>query len=301
MAMNLIFSIKELAQLTRIKPHTLRVWEQRYGILKPQRNDSNVRQYSHEELKYLLNLAILYNNGQKISHIAKLDQVEIRQEVIKITAKNLQYPSHVQSLIIAMLELDEDRFNKQITNNILSIGMEETITMIVYPFLQHIGVLWQTNSINPAQEHFITNLIRQKLIVAIDGIGNERLIQNHKRIILYLPEGELHEISLLFACYMIKLMGHKSIYLGQSMPLFDIAAVQEAQKADIIFTIITSTPCLEDVEPYLLQLNQLVSNTEIWVTGYQIFSQPLNLPSNFKCVKDTNELKVLLSKPEETK
>jgi MerR family transcriptional regulator, light-induced transcriptional regulator len=288
------YTIKDLAQLSRIKPHTLRIWEQRYGILKPQRSDSNIRQYNQEELKYLLNIAILYENGFKISQIARLTQADLSQEVRRLTDHHLQYPSHVQNLVLAMLDLDEDRFNRQLTTNIMSFGMEETVLQIIYPFLSHIGVLWQTNTINPAQEHFITYLIRQKLIVAIDGITNERLKPNPRKIILFLPEGELHEISLLFACFMVKHLGHKCIYLGQSLPLIDLAAVQNEHKADVIFTIITSTPCQEDVLPYVKKMKESLPSGEVWLTGYQVCSQELELPPNFKVINNTSELKTLL-------
>lgn len=289
------FSIKDLAQLTRIKPHTLRIWEQRYGILKPQRSDSNIRRYNQEELKYLLNVAILYENGFKISQIAKLTNELLTSEVIKATTSEAGHISHIQGLVITMLELDEVRFDQQLSNNIRTFGMEETITQIVYPFLQHIGILWQTNTINPAQEHFITYLIRQKLIVAIDEIGSQPSKPEFKKFILYLPEGELHELSLLFTCYLVKLSGHKCIYLGQSLPLVDLAEVQAIHKADYIFTIITSTPCLEDVEPYLLNMNQLLPDVTIWVTGYQIFSQSLNLPPNIVAVSNPTELRKKLA------
>jgi DNA-binding transcriptional MerR regulator len=289
------YTIKDLAQLSRIKPHTLRIWEQRYNILKPQRSDSNIRQYNQEELKYLLNVAILYENGFKISHIAKLNHSDLTVEVRRLTDNQLQYPSHVQNLVLAMLDLDEDRFNRQLTSNIMSFGMEETVIQIIYPFLSHIGVLWQTNTINPAQEHFITYLIRQKLIVAIDGISNERVKPNPKKVILFLPEGELHEISLLFACFMVKYMGHTCIYLGQSLPLVDLASVQIDHKADIIFTIITSTPCQEDVQPYLKKMKEALSTGEVWLTGYQVCTQELELPENFKIIYNTLELKTLLA------
>jgi len=290
------FTIKDLSQLSRIKPHTLRVWEQRYGILKPKRTDSNIRQYNQDELKMLLNIAILYDNGIKISHIVKLSEVELSSEVKNLASQKSQTTTQVQGLVVAMLELDEDRFNQLLTHNVLAVGMEETIINIVYPFLQHIGILWQTNTINPAQEHFITNLIRQKLIVAIDGIPQGRVRADCKKFMLYLPEGELHEISLLFACYLIKLNGHKCFYLGQSLPLSDLALVQTTHKADVIFTIITATPCMEDVQPYLNNLKKSVPDAEVWLTGYQIISQELFFPLNFIAIKDTQQMKEMLAK-----
>lgn len=290
------YSIKDLSQLSRIKPHTLRVWEQRYGILKPERTESNIRRYSQEELKYLLNVAILYENGFKISRIANLSQEQLSQEVRSLAIATVPYPSHVQNLVLSMLEMDEDRFNRQLTTHVMAFGMEETITQIIYPFLHQIGILWHTNTINPAQEHFITHLIRQKLMVAIDGLGNDRLRDDHQRIMLFLPEGELHEIGLLFANYLVRHSGHKCIYLGQSLPLGDLAEIQKERKADIILTIITATPCLEDVQPYLNKLKKAVPDTPVWLSGFQVLSQQLELPPLFELVRDTTDLKNKLSR-----
>jgi DNA-binding transcriptional MerR regulator len=289
------FTIKDLAQLTRIKPHTLRIWEQRYGIMNPQRTDSNIRFYSQDDLKFLLNVSILYDHGVKISNIAKLSLDELNEKVRHLASEKKQIPSQIQNLVIAMLDLDEERFEKQLNNSIMSVGLEETIVGIIYPFLQHIGILWQTNTINPAQEHFITNLIRQKLIVAIDGIPHSKLKPNYKKIILFLPEGELHEISLLFASYLVKLLGHKSIYLGQSLPIHDLKTVQDTHKADVILSIITSTPCQEDVQPYLDKLKLNLPETTFWLTGFQVMSQELNIPENFFVMANTQSMKDMLN------
>jgi DNA-binding transcriptional MerR regulator len=167
--------------------------------MNPERTEINTRLYCQEDLKYLLNVVLLYHNGHKISTIAKLGKEELSEKVKLFSAENQQFPTQIQALVVAMLDLDEARFEKQLNSNILSFGLEDTIIQIVYPFLAHIGILWQTNSVNPSQEQFITNLIRQKLIVAIDGIPPELKRPDGKIFMLYLPEGELHEISLLFA------------------------------------------------------------------------------------------------------
>jgi DNA-binding transcriptional MerR regulator len=289
------FTIRDLSQLTRIKAHTLRIWEQRYGIMNPQRTDSNIRLYSQEDLKFLLNVSILYDYGLKISNIAKLSLEELNEKVKQLASEKSQIPSQIQNLVVSMLELDEERFEKQLNNSIMSIGLEETILSIIYPFLQHIGILWQTNTINPAQEHFITNLIRQKLIVAIDGIPHSRLRTDAKKIMLYLPEGEFHELSLLFASYLVKLQGHRSIYLGQSLPLQDLKAVQEVHHADVVLTIITSNPCQEDVQPYLDKLKAQMPDTQFWITGFQVVSQVLTIPENFTVLADTRIMKEKLN------
>jgi len=288
------YTIKDLSQITRIKAHTLRIWEQRYGIINPKRTEINTRVYCQEELKYLLNVVILYNEGQKISNIAKLSKDQLSDKVKHLSEESLEFPTQIQALVVAMLELDEDRFERQLNKNILSFGLEETIVSIVYPFLKHIGVLWQTNSVNPAQEHFITNLVRQKLISAIDGIPLGITEKNARKFMLYLPEGELHEIGLLFAWYVLKRNGQKVIYLGQSLPISDLKIVDEAHKPDVILTVITSAPCQEDVQPYLDSLKQLFPDTKVWLSGFQIVSQELKIPNNFSVVMDPNAIKKMV-------
>ena len=192
------YSIRDLEQLSGIKAHTLRIWEQRYTILSPDRTDTNIRTYGDEDLKRVLNISLLKDHGYKISEIAKFSTDELNREIIKISDRQLSYPDQIQALTIAMLDLNEDRFEKIISTNILQSGFESTMINIIYPFLSRIGTLWVTGSIGPAQEHFITNLIRQKIIVAIDGqIGTST--SSGKKYVLFLPEGEFHEISLLFA------------------------------------------------------------------------------------------------------
>lgn len=292
--MQVNYSIKDLSQLTRIKPHTLRIWEQRYGMLKPERSDTNIRQYTKDDLKYLLNVSQLYDNGHKISHIAKLSKEELCLEVKKMSGQNLSFGSQIQNLIVCMLEMDEERFENQLSSFVYSNGLEETMEKLIFPFLQQVGILWMTNTVNPAQEHFITNLIRKKLFVAIDGLCSA-IRPEGKKFLLFLPEGELHEIGLLFTYYMLRARGHKVIYLGQSLPLGDLEAVQIHQKADVAISIITSNPSAENVEPYLHKLSKALSGIPVWVTGFQVLYQKINLPPHFQLISNPEGLKTMLS------
>jgi len=156
------YSIKDLEQLSGIKAHTLRIWEQRYNIIAPKRTDTNIRTYDDRDLKLVLNIALLKDHGHKISEISKLSLDEMNREVIKISDRQQNYPDQIHALTISMIDLDEDRFEKIISTNILQFGFENTIINIVYPFLSRLGTLWVTGSVGPAQEHFISNLIRQK-------------------------------------------------------------------------------------------------------------------------------------------
>ncbi|AMQ55382.1 MerR family transcriptional regulator [Algoriphagus sanaruensis] len=271
------YSIKDLEQLSGIKAHTLRIWEQRYSLLNPKRTDTNIRYYDDEDLKLILNVALLNDNGFKISKIASMRMEEIREEVVKLTDRSLTHDDQIHALTISMIEMDEERFDKVLSGNIQKLGFEQTMLNIIYPFMSKIGVLWQTGAINPAQEHFISNLVRQKLIVAIDKQTSQ---EGGKKFLLFLPEGELHEISILFASYLIKSKGHRVIYLGQSTPNDDLLAVYKIHEPEYLVTIITTSPASEYVQDYINALSERFSKSKIIVSGYQVIGQDIKLPSN---------------------
>ncbi|RZS95623.1 MerR family transcriptional regulator [Cecembia calidifontis] len=289
------YSIKDLEQLSGIKAHTLRIWEQRYNLLSPKRTDTNIRYYDDDDLKLILNVALLNDNGYKISKIAGMAMEEMREEVVKLTERSLTHDDQIHALTICMIEMDEERFDKVLSTNILKIGFEQTMMNIIYPFMSKIGVLWQTGAINPAQEHFISNLVRQKLIVAIDGQVSK---SNGKKFILFLPEGELHEISILFAAFLIKNQGHKVIYLGQNTPSDDLLAVYKLHQPEYLVTVITTSPSAEYVQEYLEALADRFSATKIIVSGYQIVGQDLKLPKNVFAMHYIRQLKDYLKEIE---
>ncbi len=283
------YSIRDLEQLSGIKAHTLRIWEQRYAILAPERTDTNIRTYGDDELRLVLNISLLKDHGHKISEIAKLSVEELNQEVIKISDRQLNYPDQIQALTIAMLDLSEERFENIINKNILQFGFENTMIHIIYPFLTRIGTLWMTGSVGPAQEHFITNLIRQKVIVAIDAqAGNKR--PDGKKYMLFLPEGEFHEISLLFADYIIRARSNKVIYLGQSLPFNELMFAHKLHKPDFIFTVLTAVPSNHEVQPFVNRLATVFPESEILLTGYQVVGQDIDTPENVTIINQINEL-----------
>jgi DNA-binding transcriptional MerR regulator len=287
------YSIKDLEQLSGIKAHTLRIWEQRYNLLSPKRTDTNIRFYDDEDLKLILNVAMLNSHGIKISKIAAMNGSEISEEIIRLTDQSVDYNDQIQALTICMIEMDEERFEKILSTNIIKLGFEDTLLKVVYPFLTKIGILWLTGAISPAQEHFISNLIRQKLIVAIDGeVGNSQ----GKTFMLFLPEGELHEISLLFSSYLIKKHGHRVIYLGQNTPTADLISVYKLQKPDFLLTVITSSPTGEKVQGYLDMLGSEFSNSKVFVSGLQATEQALSIPSNICMMAYAKEIKEYLVK-----
>ena len=283
------FSIKDLEHLSGIKAHTIRIWEQRYELIKPKRTETNIRFYDETDLKHILNVALLKDNGFKISKIAQMTTGEMQREVLRLTERNLKYPEQIHALTISMVDLDEERFEKIISTSILKFGFEKCMLHVIYPFLSKIGILWQTGAINPAQEHFISNLVRQKLIVAVDGQYNSRK-ENSKTFVLYLPEGELHEIGLLFADYIIKSREGRTFYLGPSLPLQDLIEITNIHQPDYLFTIITTTPGPASIQKYIDTIAEEFPNTQILITGFQVIGQGILTPPNVEILNRIDEL-----------
>ncbi|RCR71122.1 MerR family transcriptional regulator [Larkinella punicea] len=283
------YSIKDLEQLSGIKAHTLRIWEQRYNIISPKRTDTNIRTYDDLDLKLVLNISLLKDHGFKISEISKMSLSEMTSEVMTISDRKLNYPDQIHALTISMIDLDEDRFEKIISTNILQFGFENTMIYIIYPFLSRIGTLWVTGSIGPAQEHFMSNLIRQKIIVAIDGQVNKQRPAS-KKYLLFLPEGELHEIGLLFANYVIRARNNKVVYLGQSLPFRELEFAYNLHKPDYIFASITSSPSNHEVQPFVDKLANAFPDAHLLFTGYQVVGQDIRTPSNTTIVNNAEDL-----------
>ena len=283
------YSIKDLEHLSGIKAHTLRIWEQRYGLINPKRTDTNIRFYDQDDLKLVLNVSLLKDNGHKISKIAEMSKEEMQEAVLRISDKTSSFADQIYGLTLAMIDLDEQRFEKIISSNTLKIGFERTMLNIIYPFLSKIGIMWMTDSINPAQEHFISNLIRQKVIVAIDG-QYESFEGDSKKYMLFLPEGEQHELGLLFANFLIRARGNKVIYLGQNMPFYDLSMVFNLYQPDFLFTIFTNNSKQIDPQDYLQSLANQFPNTNILVSGSRVIGQDLDLPDNVVQVANPNLL-----------
>jgi DNA-binding transcriptional MerR regulator len=291
------YSIKDLENLSGIKAHTLRIWEQRYNIISPKRTDTNIRYYDNTDLKLVLNISLLKDHGFKISEIAKMSLEDMGQEVMSLTEGALKFPDQIQALTISMLDLDEDRFEKIMNSNILKFGFEETMIHIIYPFMNRVGTLWMTGAVSPAQEHFITYLIRQKIIVATDG-QVRKLKPNAKKHLLYLPDGELHELSLLFANYLIRSRGHLTIYLGQSLPFEDLRLAFEVHKPDYIFTIVTSVPGPDEIQNYINRLAKNFPSTKVLMSGFQVVGPDVKSPDNILIFKNLQEFISFIAEPE---
>ncbi len=289
------YSINDLEKITGIKAHTIRIWEKRYNVVNPERTDTNIRYYNDEDLKKLLNISSLNRHGIKISEIVKMTNGQLCEKIMEISNRSNDYDSYINNLVISMIELDEDKFEKVLSSAIIKMGFEKTITHIIYAFLTKVGILWQVGTINPAQEHFISNLIRQKIIIAIDG-HDFSTRSDAKTFLLFLPENELHEMGLLFFSYMIKKTGHKVIYLGQSVPLKDILEVIKIRKADFIVTYFVAAFESRSIPEYLNTISEGFDHKDIFIAGYQIGQLNEPLPENIKIIQDADEFKTYLNR-----
>jgi DNA-binding transcriptional MerR regulator len=284
------YLIRDFEALSGIKAHTIRIWELRYGILKPKRSDTNIRRYNDDELKYLLNISLLNKNGFKISKLASMEKSEIDEKVKALTNSNFAYPVQINALIMAMVQLDEHSFERVLNVNIAQLGFEVSIEQIIFPFLEQIGVMWQTGSINPAQEHFITNLIRQKIIVHIDKLKQAPAGYVAKSL-LFLPEDEFHEITLLYLDYHLKKHRHHVLYLGQNVPLKDVYAATEVFNPQNVFSIFTQRPTEKQMEKYTTDLAATLKKQTIYLTGYRtLHSKNVKQAKNIRILKDPLEI-----------
>jgi MerR family transcriptional regulator, light-induced transcriptional regulator len=282
------YTIKDLEKLSGIKAHTIRIWEKRYRLIEPMRTSTNIRTYCDFDLKRLMNISMLNRNGVKISAIAKLSQDEINEKINHLQQKATDAESQVESLAICMIDLDEDKFEKILTRSIIQMGFEDTVIRVIYPFFIRVGLMWQTGTINPAREHFVSNLIRQKLIVAIDS-QMFSVTEKTKKFLLFLPEGEMHELGLLFFSYLIRKRGHKVIYLGQSVPMTDVEEIVKTKKVDHIITSFVSSFNGKDIHQYIDSLARSFSEANIFISGGQTENLFRKLPSNVKIISSPVE------------
>ncbi len=284
------YSIKELEQLSGIKAHTIRIWEKRYKLIDPSRTTTNIRFYSDDDLKKIINVSLLNNNGIKISRIADMSLDAMNKKIMEISEVNSEATVYIDQMVVAMIDMEEEMFEKILSNLILRFGFEKTIIDVVYPFLEKIGILWQTHNITPAHEHFISNLIRQKIIVAIDGLPIPPKVS--KKILLFLPEGEMHEMGLLFYHYLIRKNGCRTYYLGQSVPHEDLKKVVQVHQPDMMITSITSSTN-GNTEHYLKKLSDDFQ-IPILISGYQVQRFTGTKTNNLQFFSRASELKDLI-------
>ncbi len=259
------YTIKDLEQISGIKAHTIRIWEQRYGFLQPQRTETNIRSYSADELKVILNVSLLNKYGYKISHIDKMSSADMEEKIMGLNQMDAEKERVVNALIKDMVSLNTHSFERQLDAYIATKGIEKTITDIIFSFLERVGVLWITNHINPAQEHLCSNIIRQKIILGIEKLP--KIYTANMHIVLFMPEGEYHEVGLLFVHFLLKQKGISVDYLGANVPTVDIKYLTEQKRVDYLYSHITAPIKGFKMNKFLEQMAQVDPKIPIVITG----------------------------------
>ncbi|MFT6096191.1 MAG: DNA-binding transcriptional MerR regulator [Nonlabens sp.] len=265
------FSIKDLENLSGIKSHTIRIWEKRYNLLEPNRTDTNIRTYDLDSLRKILNVSYLKNAGIKISTIASLTTEDIETQVRSLAVRNNKNDHAIQELKLSMMNFDQFMFQRVYDSVIKEIGFSGVFYDLFIPFLEELGFLWQSKTINIAHEHFISHLIKQKVLVNLERVQNQKIKENENLYILFLPENEVHDLGLLFLNYELLKKGCKTVYLGASMILEALPYFKNKGISPIYITYITVQPTEKETPSFLKKFNRKVAqkdNVELWLLGH---------------------------------
>lgn len=287
------FSIKDLENLSGIKAHTIRIWEKRYNLLEPMRSNTNIRLYDLKNLQKLLNVVLLTKFGYKISKISMLSTNEIEQFALKIQTEKTLNNHVVSAFKMAMLNFDQSAFLKTYNELIEKKDFDSIFFETFIPLLEDVGTLWATNTITPAHEHFISNLIKQRIIVEIEKNKMKSKTKTSKTFVLFLPFEEIHEIGLLFLHYKISTKGYHSIFLGSSLPIEYLKDLNNHFKKITFITYLTVAPGNDEINNYIDQLNSevLFDENELIIFGRKVANlESKNLPKNVKVYSNIRDV-----------
>jgi MerR family transcriptional regulator, light-induced transcriptional regulator len=260
------YTLNDLERLTGIKADTIRIWEQRHRITSAHRTTTNRRWYSDDDLRRLINVSILKRSGIKISEIAAIPPELLEERTADLIKNSTGSDILTDSLVVAMTRLDEVTINEILLRSVISRGFQDTFTSVVFPFLHKVGVMWHTGSVNVGAEHFISNIFRRKLIAAFDNLS-PAIKDKNKKILLFLPENEYHEIGLLYYAYIVRNLGHQVLYLGQSTPLNAALEVSEIWNPDIIITGVLSGISVTEHDDFIMKASQSFPGKKILFAG----------------------------------
>ena len=280
------YSIKDMEYLSGIKAHTIRMWEKRYQLLDPERSDTNIRSYSNEDVRRILNVAMLVKNGYKISNVAVFDEFKLQTEVLRQNKNLLDPEKNIDTLILHTINMDTMELEQILDRIIQKNGFSKAMENVIFPFFERIGVLWQAGTIYVTHEHFVSNLIRNRLIIEASKFDNSL---SERIILFFLHEDEMHELGLLYFNLLAAQNGFKCIYLGQSLPLGDLSNLLKNTQFDIICTSFILAIDKAELEQYLVHLSKVYNKNLILIAGRQIAIHKPNLPSNVVVIKNSSD------------
>ncbi len=284
--MSSVYSIKELEKLSGIKAHTLRIWEKRYGIIQPKRTETNIRYFLDEDLKQVLNIALLNKNGHKISKIALMGEQQISQEIEKISQSSVGKHEEIDAIILAILELNSTRTKKILNTKVEVLGFRKVIDEFIYPLLDKLGMMWISGTLKPVHESFIRSIIKNKVCSEIDKIADPN--PNASKFIIYLPENENHELSMLFLEFILKNKGASVINLGEKISIHDLFTANQIYEADYAFTIINDSLKDESLQSMIDFLSHHIPDVTHLFTGFQFVKQDLSFGANCRYIENLN-------------
>lgn len=286
------YSIKDLENFTKIKAHTLRIWEQRYQLLSPKRTETNIRYYSDKDLKKILNINLLYQNGLKISKIAQLSENEIFEKAQEILIKeDTSSQDVINKFVEYILELDDQSIQELLRQQYDKLGMETLFTSVLIPLLEKIGVLWQVDAISVSHEHFVSNLLREFIIVKIDGLPINRRTKG--KVVLFLKEAEKHELSLLFYYYLLKSRGYDCFYLGQSVPMKDLKILVQEIQPDFLVSSLIAELTKEDFKEFFTDIESFFDISKLFVGGIQLLQFKDQIPDQVHTIQSIDDIKLM--------
>jgi DNA-binding transcriptional MerR regulator len=286
------YHIRDFEVLSGIKANTIRMWERRYHLFNPERTDTNIRYYSDEDLVKLLNIALLSNRGHRISALAEMSDQQLKKQVEEIIAKENRFKDDYQErFVLSMLQMDEEGFMETLEESIRLHGMENTYAEKVFPFFERIGVLWQSGAITPVQEHFVSNLLRQKLFSETNTLTYN---PEAPVAVAFLPEGENYKLSLLFYTFLLRKEGYKTIYLGASVPVKDVITTLKSHSFEILLTAFIASISGLKLRETIEQLAEAFPDKKILLTGHQLKKINFPLANHVTVVSNAKRLYKLL-------
>lgn len=289
------FSISQLSRLSGIKAHTIRMWEQRYNALNPNRSEGNTRYYDNNQLRRLLNIVSLTKAEYKVSELSAMPDKKLFKLIQGLAGNGFENETSeyfILQLISAGMNFDEVDFDKLFSHCLLKFGMKKAYLEIIYPMLNRVGIMWTTELIEPAAEHFISNLIRQKLFTVIDSLPAAK--ETSDSWLLFLPENEFHEIGLLFSHFLIRLSGRKSVYLGAGTPLESVKSTADSFSPTNLLLFLTHNDAKESIQKYINELSRLFKNKTINVAAGAESLRSIDKKKNVKWLYSAEDLEQLL-------
>jgi DNA-binding transcriptional MerR regulator len=290
-----LFSISQLSQFSGIKPHTIRIWEQRYNAFKPNRSDGNTRYYDDTQLRRLLNIVSLIENGYKVSSLCLMSDHDLYSKVSNLNISEISESTEyfVSQLIAAGISYDTNYFEIIFSDCVLKFGMKDAYMKVIHPMMERIGLMWATDSLPTAHEHFISNIVRQKLLVVLDSI--EAPDPASESWLLFLPENEFHEIGLLYAQLVIRLSGKKVIYLGSNLPVESVISAIKNIKPENILMFLVHYDLPVQIQKSLDKLNASFKGNKIYLAGNNKLISQINLKTNIEYLQSVESLEVVLN------